>query len=227
MLSKEKCEKALENLRILERKDNFKKRGGQVAPQINCDVVERLIKEHFELVEKIKTGELSDGYHTFNELYYHRAVLFSVICNSHKDIAWKSKKHHDGTMYNGMFIVGIDTPQGQYSYHYDMNIWSMFDVKELEYAPKWDGHKPSDIDRLLSLNYAKAIQPYTFEDLKPNMWLWDEKENKCNKIIEIEGKNIDFYYITESIDRFIVEFEEGRFYPITKALYERLKGSER
>lgn len=169
MLIKEECEKALENLRILERKDNFKKWGGQVSPQINCDVVEQLIKEHFELVEKIKTGELSDGYHTFNELYYHRAVLFSVICNSHKDIAWKSKKHHDGTMYNGMFIVGIDTPQGQYSYHYDMNIWSMFDVKELEYAPKWDGHKPSDIDRLLSLNYAKAIQPYTFEDLKPNM----------------------------------------------------------
>lgn len=61
-------------------------------------------------------------------------------------------------------------------------------------------------------------KPYTFEDLKPNMWLWDEKENKCNKIIEIEGKNIDFYYITESIDRFIVEFEEGRFYPVTKAL---------
>lgn len=90
-MTKKECEKALENLRILERKDNFKKWGGQVSPQINCDVVEQLIKDHFELVEKIKTGELSDGYHTFNELYYHRAVLFSVICNSHKDIAWKSK----------------------------------------------------------------------------------------------------------------------------------------
>ena len=50
------------------------------------------------------------------------------------------------------------------------------------------------------------------------MWVWDDKEKKCNKIIEIEGRNIDFYYITESIDRFIVEFEEGRFYPVTKAL---------
>lgn len=54
MLNKEACEKSLENLRILERKDNFKKWGGQIAPQINCDVVEQLIKEHFELVEKIK-----------------------------------------------------------------------------------------------------------------------------------------------------------------------------
>lgn len=61
-------------------------------------------------------------------------------------------------------------------------------------------------------------QPYKLEDLKPNMWVWDEKEKKCNKIIEIEGRNIDFYYITESIDRFIVEFEENRFYHVTKAL---------
>lgn len=60
--------------------------------------------------------------------------------------------------------------------------------------------------------------PYRFDELKINMWVWDEKEKKCNKIIEIEGRNIDFYYITESIDRFIVEFEENRFYHVTKAL---------
>ena len=61
-------------------------------------------------------------------------------------------------------------------------------------------------------------QPYKFEDLKPNMWVWDEKEKKCNKIIKIEGRNIDFYYITEDIHRYKVEFEENRFYPPTKAL---------
>ena len=227
MLNKEECEKALENLRVLERKDNFKKWGGQVAPQINCDVVEQLIKEHFELVEKIKTGELSDGYHTFNELYYHRAVLFSVICNSHKDIAWKSKKHHDGTMYNGMFIVGIDTPQGQYSYHYYMNIWSMFDVKELEYAPKWDDHKPSDIDRLLSFNYAQAIHPYTFEDLKELIGkpIFDYKYKEFYILAEVKEEEL---YKDEGLEKFMicsdkkglmrVFFEEGRFFPVTKAL---------
>lgn len=31
----------------------------------------------------VAMGEVSDGYHTFNELYYHRAVLFAVICNEH------------------------------------------------------------------------------------------------------------------------------------------------
>ena len=57
-------------------------------------------------------GEMSDGYHTFNELYHHRAVLFSVICNAMPDKAWKSKRHDTGDMYDGMFIVGIETNQG-------------------------------------------------------------------------------------------------------------------
>ena len=89
------------------------------------------------------TGDTSDGYHTFNELYHHRAVLFSVIVKAFPDLAWKSKKHHDGSMYDGMFIVGIETPDGQASYHYDVNpYWDMFNCKELEYAPEWDGHTP-------------------------------------------------------------------------------------
>lgn len=98
-------------------------------------------------------GDLSDGYHTFNELYHHRAVLFSVICNSFKSLAWKSKKHNDGTMYNGMFIVGIATPKGDATYHYDIEpYWNMFDVKELDKAPEWDGHTPSEaIERISKL----------------------------------------------------------------------------
>ena len=92
-------------------------------------------------VAPVITGETSDGYHTFNELYHHRAVLFSVIVKAFPDHAWKSRKHHDGTMYDGMFIVGIETPDGQATYHYDVDpYWDMFKCKELEYAPEWDGH---------------------------------------------------------------------------------------
>lgn len=97
------------------------------------------------------TGETSDGYHTFNELYHHRMVLFSVVCNSYKDKAWKSKLHADGTMFDDYFIVGVTTVEGNYTYHYHMDNWNYFDVKELDKAPEWDGHKPSDIDRLLTL----------------------------------------------------------------------------
>lgn len=95
-----------------------------------------------------KMSEFSDGYHTFNELYHHRAVLFSVICNNNKLSSWKAKKHHDGTMYNGMFIVGINTPEGQATYHYDIEpYWNMFDIPETEFAPEWDGHTPDEAIR--------------------------------------------------------------------------------
>ena len=100
--------------------------------------------------EPVITGETSDGYHTFNELYHHRAVLFSVIVKAFQEKAWKARLHHDGTMYDGMFIVGIDTPYGQVSYHYDIDpYWHMFECRELERAPEWDGHTPAQaIERI-------------------------------------------------------------------------------
>lgn len=53
-----------------------------------------------------RADSISDKWHTFGELYFHRAVLFSVILNSNKSISWKSWKHHDGTMFDDSFIVG-------------------------------------------------------------------------------------------------------------------------
>ena len=103
------------------------------------------------------SSKISDGYHTMDELYYHRGVLFSVICNQNNDLAWKSRKHSDDTMYDGMFIAGIDTPEGQYTYHCENDLWDLFDVKELENATEWDGHKPKDIVRLLSLKRQNKI----------------------------------------------------------------------
>lgn len=99
----------------------------------------------------IDKGEISDGYHTFNELYEHRHALFSVICNQFH--GWKSKKHHDGTMFEGgWFIAGVNTPQGQATYHIPIRLWDDFKCKELDQAPKWDGHTADDvIDRIKSL----------------------------------------------------------------------------
>jgi len=96
-------------------------------------------------------NDISDGYHTFTELYHHRAILFSVICAVFQKVAWKSWKHADGTMFDDFFIVGVATPDGNYTYHYKKQYWPLFRVKELEFAPKWDGHHPKDVDRLLSL----------------------------------------------------------------------------
>lgn len=83
---------------------------GNLEPGNYIHIVDHLA----ELIEPQHIdGNTSDGYHTFNELYHHRAVLFSVIVAKFADRAWKSKLHADGTMYEGMFIVGIETPDGQ------------------------------------------------------------------------------------------------------------------
>lgn len=102
-------------------------------------------------LQGVNTNGVSDGSHTFGELYFHRMAMFNVIINLHKSESWKSKKHEDGTMFNGYFIVGIETPDGQFSYHYEMQYWNIFDCKELKNAPAWDGHTPDDVTRLFSL----------------------------------------------------------------------------
>lgn len=134
------------------------------------------------------TGDTSDGYHTFNELYHHRAVLFSVICNARPDIAWKSKKHHDGTMYDGMFIVGIDTPDGQATYHYDIEpYWGMFHVKELEFAPEWDGHTPDEAIRRIG-----TLTP-------PNEWVrvYDRLPEPGERVLATDCGFVGEFYINK------------------------------
>lgn len=84
-----------------------------------------------DVVELPETGigDLSDGYHTFNGLYEQRMILFAALAKAYKDRAWKSYRHEDGEYCfgGGWFIVGIDTPEGTYTYHYENKYWEMFD----------------------------------------------------------------------------------------------------
>ncbi len=105
-------------------------------------------------VKRCISGDTSDGYHTFDELYHHRAILFSVLVATFSSWSWKSKVHRDATMFPGMFIVGINTPDGQATYHYSLKYWDRFKCKGLEKAPKWDGHSPQiAIERISRLVY--------------------------------------------------------------------------
>lgn len=99
-------------------------------------------------------GEISDGYHTFNSLYNQRLCLWAALVNAYKDKAWKSRLHHDGEpcFGGGWFIVGITTPAGDYTYHYELKDWNLFDCKVLDKAPEWDGHTDNDVSRVLTLN---------------------------------------------------------------------------
>lgn len=106
--------------------------------------------------EEFDQGSVSDGYHTFDELYHHRTLLFATICNANPDISWKSKHHEDGTMYDGMFIAGIKTPEGDATYHCEGEYWDKFNVPELEHAPKFDGHTPEQaVNRIYRLKIKR------------------------------------------------------------------------
>jgi len=122
------------------------------------------------------SGDTSDGYHTFNELYHHRVVLFSALCKAYPDKAWRSKKHSDGSMFgDDWFICGIRTPAGQYSYHYRISeYWEMFNAcQTLDFAPEWDGHQPKDVDRLLTLEQMQT-------DPTPINWIEAQKAYSAN-----------------------------------------------
>jgi hypothetical protein len=145
--------KSLEALRILSECANGEKK---LLFSDSLDL-EKIIKQDLERLQKqdedIKSGELSDGYHTFNDLYYQRCILFASLVNQNKKTSWKSYKHEDGELCfgGGWFIVGIDTPQGSYTYHYENKYWDLFQCKELECGKHWDGHTSKDVDRLLSI----------------------------------------------------------------------------
>ena len=100
-------------------------------------------------------GEMSDGYHSFNELYDFRllynAALFNEWADSDKYHVVKSKRHSDGKecFGGGWFIVTAQLPTGQISNHYRLDAWDLFRCEEVENAPEWDGHTPDDVrDRL-------------------------------------------------------------------------------
>lgn len=109
--------------------------------------------EKYAAAMGVPVGELSDGYHTFNDLYNQRLHLFAIIVNLKSTKSWKSKKHANGELCfgGGWFVVGVDTPEGQYSYHYELKDWDLFKCKELRTAPEWDGHTSQDVARVLSL----------------------------------------------------------------------------
>lgn len=71
-------------------------------------------------------------------------------------------------------------------------------------------------------------QPYKFEDLKVGIWVWDDVEHEYRKILEayVTDENDDVYVkgvpiVKHGLHKFSWSysvFEEGRFFPVTKAL---------
>lgn len=142
-------------------------------------------------------GDLSDGYHTFNELYYQRLILFASLVKAHKDKAWKSYRHEDGELCfgGGWFIVGIDTPEGSYTYHYENKDFDLFDCEELPVGKPWDGHTAKDVTRLLSL-FSTEEKIIHCHECK----YWHEETGWCEKHSHFLDGDDEFCYPWESND---------------------------
>lgn len=127
--------------------------------------------------------DVSDGFHTFRQLYYQRMMLFATIVKQNKEKAWKSLRHEDGELCfgGGWFIVGVDTPEGSYTYHYEDNYYSLFDCKELERAKHWDGHTEKDVTRLLSLPSAEP-EPLTDKEQRIFLAAIGREEKVCEEV---------------------------------------------
>lgn len=102
---------------------------------------------------------VSDGFHTFDELYRHRALLTAALFgqlyedeSNHGRImnVHKARLHSDGTGIDGFFVVMATLfPGGQISYHYPDADWDLFEIPEQTFADPWDGHTSADVlDRL-------------------------------------------------------------------------------
>lgn len=114
------------------------------------------------------TGETSDGYHTFNELYEFRKIYNAALFNEWAN-GWehgfapkydvhKSKKHDDGKdcFGGGWFIVVAELPTGQISNHYELKDWDLFNIPKKEKANKWDGHTAKDTTERLKKLYERS-----------------------------------------------------------------------
>lgn len=182
------------------------------------------------------TEDTSDGWHSFKDLYHHRALLFSVIVHNYRDMCWKSKKHHDGKELDWNFIVGIDTPWGQASYHYGMEYWDMFDCKVVEQAPYYDGYTADEsvarIARLVELDagsstartatigrdaydYYLGAKPMTEENMLAAGW--ERSRGACENVTTNADKNhfecSECHCIVEDAEDYYVKvYEKGNLF---------------
>jgi hypothetical protein len=97
---------------------------------------------------RLADGEMSDGYHTHNELYDYR-----MLYNAHAARGWladgfhvvKSWYHSDGgpCFGGGWFVVVATLSTGQVTNHYQAEHWDLFNIPE-ELPPAYDGHTPTE-----------------------------------------------------------------------------------
>lgn len=108
---------------------------------------------------------LSDGYHSFKELYEHRFRLWIELCKgvakdsfneglTTENPVWISSMHSDNSSYDGWFMLGCEKATGeQMTYHLPNRLWPecITFARLMAKAPEFDGHTSQDVLKRLEL----------------------------------------------------------------------------
>lgn len=127
-------------------------------------------------VSEDNVGSLTDGYHSFNELYEHRHALMCSLmslaeaCPIEGISTFKTRKNDAKESMDGWFIAGINlrfiesqnedgsynTKPAQITYHMPDRLWDMLvNTPEIEYNADYDGHSSNDVfQRLFMLTHV-------------------------------------------------------------------------
>ena len=172
----EKLKDKIESINLIPQTSADYNDGRDDMKMMFLDIINSLQDEQTDM------GEVSDSYHTFNELYYYRMLYNAAFFNLlPKDLVHKSKQHHDGgeCFGGGWFIVMANLPTGQISNHYELKYWDLFQIPEKEFADEWDGHTPQEA--------AERLHKYLQQE-QPNVDLEKEIQDKIyNIFFDLEG----------------------------------------
>jgi hypothetical protein len=132
---------------------------GTTVNELTAHINDRI--SFFSKDNLIDTNFISDGYHTFGELYEHRIALYIALAQKYSyhetpnsPLVWRSKVHSDCTVWEGWFLLGVDIEPGkQITYHLPISKWDECSFAEtLDKAPEFDGHTSADVlERLKAL----------------------------------------------------------------------------
>lgn len=87
------------------------------------------------IVRTSAPGSANDGYHSFDEMYQHRYLLFLMLVQIGQYPAYK------GAVEDGYFVGGILIDDQQVAYHLPESLWRAFPATIEQ--PEWDGHTPN------------------------------------------------------------------------------------
>ena len=138
------------------------------------------------------------------------------------------KLHSDSTLKNQTKKELIDYIKMLY------HNWGVCDeqLKRIIDKAKELSDSNNELERTVcSLDYALSDvynpKPYKFEELKPNMWVWDNVAKECLYVVRpfiTTGVRVKYFtclgiWNLEKIKKLNMKFEENRFFPVQCANY--------